>query len=88
MRLHSLIMGAALGKPMIALSYDPKVSSFMQLLRQRECYEVDRVTAAQLIAAMQRLSNRSEKEVAMMDNLVEIMVRQSKEPAELLLQLF
>jgi hypothetical protein len=37
---------------------------------------------------MQRLANRSDKELAMMDNLVEIMVRQAKEPAELLLKLF
>ena len=88
MRLHSLIMGVVLSKPMIALSYDPKVSSFMQLLRQRECYGVDTVTVQQLITAMQRLANRSDKELAMMDNLVEIMVRQAKEPAELLLKLF
>lgn len=88
MRLHSLIMGAAMLKPMIALSYDPKVSSFMQLLRQRECYSVDTVTAQQLTTAMQRLQNRSEKEAAMMENLVEIMMRQSKEPAELLMKLF
>ena len=75
-------------KEAIALSYDPNVSSFMQLLRQRECYGVDTVTAQQLITAMQRLANRSDKELAMMDNLVEIMVRQAKEPAELLLKLF
>ena len=87
MRLHSLIMGAALLKPMIALSYDPKVSSFMQLLRQKECYDIHNVTAQQLMVAMQRLQQRSDKEVAMYENLVEIMVRQSKEPTELLLKL-
>ncbi len=87
MRLHSLIMGAALLKPMIGLSYDPKVSSFMQLLRQRECYDVGKVTAQQLITAMERLQHRSDKEKAMQENLVEIMVRQAKEPVDLLLRL-
>ncbi|MBO5301852.1 MAG: polysaccharide pyruvyl transferase CsaB [Peptococcaceae bacterium] len=88
MRLHSLIMGATLQKPMIALSYDPKVSSFMQLLRQRECYGVRDVTAQQLIMAMQRLKNRSDKETAQQAMLTEIMTRQAKEPIELLMQLF
>ncbi len=88
MRLHSLIMGAAMLKPMIALSYDPKVSSFMKLLRQRECYGIETVTAQQLEAAMQRLQNRSEKECVQQASLVEIMTRQAKEPAELLMKLF
>ena len=88
MRLHSLIMGAALLKPMIALSYDPKVESFMQLLRQKDCYKVQNVTADQLIKAMERLQNRSTKEIDMQKSFVEILVRQAKEPAELLLQLF
>ncbi len=88
MRLHSLIMGAVMLKPMIALSYDPKVSSFMALLRQRECYGVETVTAQQLEVAMQRLQNRSEKECIQQAGLVEIMMRQAKEPAELLMKLF
>ncbi|MBR4859937.1 MAG: polysaccharide pyruvyl transferase CsaB, partial [Alphaproteobacteria bacterium] len=88
MRLHSLIMGAGLLKPMIALSYDPKVESFMQLLRQKECFTVETVTAAQLDLAMEHLLHRSEKEVLMQKSFVEIMVRQAKEPAELLLKLF
>lgn len=88
MRLHSLIMGATLQKPMIALSYDPKVNSFMQLLRQRECYGVRDVTAQQLIMAMQRLKNRSDKETTQQAMLTEIMMRQAKEPIELLMQLF
>ena len=88
MRLHSLIMGATMQKSMIGLSYDPKVSSFMQLLRQRECFDVETVTAQQLTTAMQRLQNRSEKDQAQQELLAEIMMRQAKEPAELLMQLF
>lgn len=88
MRLHSLIMGAVMQKPMIALSYDPKVSSFMQLLRQKECYRIESVTAQQLEMAMQRLQKRSEKELTQQASFVEIMKRQAKEPIEMLLKLF
>ena len=88
MRLHSLIMGAAMQKPVIALSYDPKVKSFMNLLRLRECHDVASVTAEQLQMSMQRLQNRSEKDCAQQRNLTEIMARQAKEPVQLLLKLF
>ena len=88
MRLHSLIMGAAMQKPVIALSYDPKVTSFMNLLRLRECHDVASVTAEQLQMSMQRLQNRSEKDCAQQRNLTEIMARQAKEPVQLLLKLF
>lgn len=85
MRLHSLIMGAALLKPIVALSYDPKVDSFMQLLRQRDCFAVDSVDAEQLVKAMQNVMSRSEKQKQILEQHVEIMSRQAKAPADLLL---
>lgn len=84
MRLHSLIMGAALLKPMVALSYDPKVTSFMQLLRQPDCFVVDSMEAGQLVQSMQRLCQRTEKQKQILEQHVEIMARQAKAPAELL----
>lgn len=84
MRLHSLIMGAALLKPMVALSYDPKVTSFMQLLRQPECYALDSVEAEQLVQAMERLSQQTDKERLTLQRNMEIMARQAKAPAEIL----
>lgn len=84
MRLHSLIMGAALLKPLIGLSYDPKVTSFMQLIRQPECFAVDSVDAEQLIQAMQRLGQQTEQERTMQRRNMEIMARQAKAPAALL----
>ncbi len=84
MRLHSLIMGAALLKPMVGLSYDPKVTSFMQLLRQPDCYDVDSVEAAQLIRSMNRLREQTEQEKVMLARNMEIIARQAKAPAELL----
>ena len=83
MRLHSLIMGAALLKPLIGLSYDPKVDSFMHLLRQPDCFAVDSVDAQQLIQAMERLGRQTEKERASWAQNMEIMARQAKAPAEM-----
>ena len=87
MRLHSLIMGAALLKPMVGLSYDPKVTSFMQLLRQPDCYPVDSVEAAQLIRSMNRLSQQADHEKLMLARNMEIIARQAKAPAEMILTL-
>ena len=87
MRLHSLIMGAALLKPMVGLSYDPKVSSFMQLLRQPDCFAVDSVEAEQLVKSMMRLGQQTETERKKMEQNMEIMARQAKAPAELLCSL-
>ncbi len=50
MRLHGLILGAAMGRPLLALSYDHKVRSFMQRLDAEQwCLPVDS-NAAQLQA--------------------------------------
>lgn len=85
MRLHSLIMGAALLKPMVGLSYDPKVTSFMQLLRQPDCYAVDSVDAVQLVRAIQRQSQQTAQEQSVLARNMEIMARQAKAPAEMIL---
>ena len=87
MRLHSLIMGAALLKPMVGLSYDPKVTSFMQLLRRPDCYAVDSVEASQLIRSMNRLSQQTEQEKLMLERNMEIIARQAKAPAEMIMTL-
>lgn len=87
MRLHSLIMGAALLKPMVGLSYDPKVTSFMQLLRQPDCYPVDSVEAAQLIRSMNRLGQQTDQEKLVLARNMEIIARQAKAPAEMILTL-
>ena len=84
MRLHSLIMGAALLKPMVGLSYDPKVSSFMQLLRQQDCYAVDSVEASQLVRSMIRLEQQTDQERIAQARNMEIMARQAKAPAAML----
>lgn len=87
MRLHSLIMGAALLKPIIALSYDPKVTSFMQLLRHSECFAVDSVDGAQIIDAVKRAEAKNEEQKQLMEQTMEIMAGQAKAPATLISKL-
>lgn len=87
MRLHALIMGSVLLKPIVGLAYDPKVTSFMRLMRKTDCFGIDSVEAAQLINAMSRLENQNEKEQQIQKQNMEIMARQAKAPAEIVLAL-
>lgn len=49
MRLHALIIGAALDKDVMAISYDPKVESFMKMIHNPNCVPLKEVTAQRLI---------------------------------------
>ncbi len=50
MRLHSIIYAAAAGIPVIGLSYDPKVASFMREIGQE--YEIDLAESADSVEAL------------------------------------
>lgn len=53
MRLHSLIFAAGAGVPMVALSYDPKVAGFMDLLGLSACaVDLNSVNAENLFAML------------------------------------
>ena len=49
MRLHALIIGAALDKDVMAISYDPKVESFMKMIHNPHCVALKDVSAKTLI---------------------------------------
>ena len=48
MRLHGLIFSAGHGIPLIAVSYDPKVTAFMGYIGQNLCVELHQLTADRL----------------------------------------
>lgn len=48
MRLHALIFASSVGVPLVAVSYDPKVTGFMKYLGQKHCLELCDVTRQSL----------------------------------------
>lgn len=56
MRLHALVFAALLKKPMIALSYDPKVNAFMERIGQSEfTLNIDEVSSEVLVKKINHL---------------------------------
>lgn len=64
MRLHSLIMAGAVGTPMIALSYDPKVRGFMKEMKLSYCIDTETINRNDLIAMVDELTSQLEIERA------------------------
>ncbi len=62
MRLHSLILGAISGIPIIGLEYMPKVKAFMESIRQNE-YSLNlyRITEEKLIGAIEKTFEKYDK---------------------------
>lgn len=62
MRLHSLIMAAAVGTPMIALSYDPKVTDFTKEIGVAYCVDVKTIDTEQVQQNVHQLLDTLDKE--------------------------
>lgn len=52
MRLHGLILSSLSGVPLVGVSYDPKIGSFLKYLENDSCIELADVTAENLTAAV------------------------------------
>lgn len=50
MRLHTLIFASGVGTPLVAVSYDPKVTGFMHYIGQKHCAAFDEITTQTLCA--------------------------------------
>lgn len=79
MRLHTLIYATTLGVPVIALSYDPKVTAFMQSVHQPLCLDVDKLTTDALLKASNKLvSELSERRNVITSSLIELREKAEK----------
>ena len=64
MRLHALIFASSVAAPLVAVSYDPKVTGFMHHIGQKHCVYFEDVTAENLCALIDgALTERSEYSV-------------------------
>lgn len=68
MRLHSLIMAAVLEKPLAAISYDPKVNRFMNLLEINELLDINHLKCHKILDLVQ---NTWENRIDFVNNLKE-----------------
>ena len=50
MRLHGLIFAAAQAVPLVGISYDPKVSAFLESVKNDKCVNLDELTGDILCA--------------------------------------
>ncbi len=58
MRLHSLIMAAATFVPMIGLSYDPKVTSFLKQINVEYCIDIDKIQSEEFTSMLMNLESQ------------------------------
>ena len=64
MRLHALIFASSVAAPLVAVSYDPKVTGFMHYIGPKHCVYFEDVTAENLCALIDgALTERSEYSV-------------------------
>ena len=53
-RLHALVFASLMEVPVTAISYDPKIDSFIQLIGEKLCGTVETVSAGDLVADVTR----------------------------------
>ncbi|ADL08441.1 polysaccharide pyruvyl transferase CsaB [Thermosediminibacter oceani] len=80
MRLHSLIMAAACGRPVVGLSYDPKVDRFLRLIGAPPALKVEDINLNDLhILVRARLrEGQTPQERSVMTNLKERALQSAK----------
>lgn len=56
-RLHALVFAAVMQVPLVGISYDPKVDSFLQMIGEQPLGDLQHIMADDLIAGVQRKIN-------------------------------
>ncbi len=87
MRLHTLIYATTLGVPVIALSYDPKVTAFMQSINQPLCADAQNISVKELSEMLEELmSDLPERRNELSKSLCELR-RKAEQNADLAVEL-
>lgn len=71
MRLHSLIMAAASKVPVLALSYDPKVTQFMREMELENCLNTTELTKQNFLEALQKVEKTKEEQKEHLQKILE-----------------
>lgn len=82
MRLHSLIMAAAMQVPMIGLSYDPKVTDFMKEMQIPYCIDVKDMDGKKLISRAKELMTCLKEQKVHLKKMHDLQTRKINLPAE------
>lgn len=71
MRLHSLIMAAASKVPVLALSYDPKVTEFMKEMELENCLNTTELTKQNFLEEVQKVEKAKEEQKEHLQKVLE-----------------
>lgn len=87
MRYHALVFSALSRVPLVGLSYDPKNDSFLRLLGQTAVGTAQELDAGRLKEAVRDALDRSEQIKRQYDRVLERLIPQSRENAQLAMDL-
>ncbi|MGE5554093.1 MAG: polysaccharide pyruvyl transferase CsaB [Betaproteobacteria bacterium] len=84
-RLHALIIGAVAGRPVVGVSYDPKVEALVAQLGQAPAGRLPGITAEELATAAAKAWEGREEAVARLAPRVAVLRERAEQTAELAL---
>lgn len=87
MRLHALIVAAVAGVPLVGVSYDPKVTSFLKLVEQPSAGKVETLTAEELIQTLDLVLHNIAKQQEKVEERAAELRQDARKAAHLALEL-
>ncbi len=84
MRLHALILGALVGTPIVAISYDPKIESFMKQLLNRSTLDLKSISFEAVDQRVMAILNNYDQEKETLEKAVAINRGVAKQQIEII----